>query len=167
MNIDTEKLQEAVVSQAVAALVDQFGDSEGEIATQIHSQAKKLVEVRINEEIDRQIKKVIDDGLEKIVFPATNGYGEKKQPDRTLREYIGQKTHAVFTEYLDSNGKPTTEDWYKKPENQRCNRVIGEAIDKAIRKEMEEAVASVHKSINHYLGEYVRTALADAALKLK
>lgn len=166
MNIDTTQLQEAVVNQAVAALVDQFSDPSHEITTLIHARAEKLIEDRVSKAIDEEIGRIIGDGLEKLIFQATNNHGEKKWPDRTLREFIADMTKAVFTEYLDPNDKPTTDSWYKKPENQRINRLISKAIGPAIQDSVTAATKQIQGAIHAHVSEFVKTQLNEAASRL-
>lgn len=167
MNIDTAELEKAVVAQAVQALVDQYSDPESEIATQIHEQAKAHIIRRVDMVMQGTIHKVIEDGLEKIVFPCTNIYGEEKNPPQTLREFIASMTESVFTEYLDNDGKPTGDNWYKKPENQRVNKIIKEAVENKIRDEVTVAAQKMQAHITHYLGEFVKVQLQEAAARFK
>jgi len=167
MNIDTEELQKAVIAQAVASLVDSFGNPEDTIGTEINNRAKEHILKRCNEAMEVEIKRVIDSGLEKIVFPQTNAYGEEKRPDMTLREFIASRVESVFTEYLDSNGNPTKEAWYRKPENMRVNKVIEEAVKNSIRDEVIAAAKAIQTKIHHYVGEFVKVQLNEAAGRFK
>lgn len=167
MNIDTSAIEQAVINKAVEALVEQFSDPNHDISQSIHDKVRALIEMRVNEEIDRSIREIVDGGLEKIVFPQTNHYGEAQKSPQSLREFIGATTQAVFTEYLNNEGKPTTDSWYAKPENQRVNRLIKQAIEEKIGKDVIEAAKSLQSQIHCALGTYVKVSLDEAMAKLR
>ena len=167
MEINTDEVKRAVIAQSVAALVEQFGDVSGEIGGAIRSEASEQIIKRVHAAVDTEIKRVVETGLEHLIFPSTNVFGEEKSPAKTMREYVAEIVHNTFTEYLDRDGKPTRDSWYTKPENQRVQRVIKEAISDKIRDEVMAASTQIHKNINHYLGEFIKLQLNEAAAKLK
>ncbi len=168
MNIDQTKIEEAVIAQSVAAIVDEFTDPYHDISSSIHKQAEKLILERVNKAIDDQIRSVIEHGLEEIVFPCTNGYGEQKRPDRTLREFIAEKVNEVFTEHLDSNGRPTTDSWYTRdPKNRRVIKIIDEAVKAKIQEDIVAAANAVKGTINQQIAEFIKLQLNELTARLK
>lgn len=166
MDINLIGIEKAIIDRAVEQIAEQFSDPNHEINTSIQEEARKLIIKRVNEAIEKEVSATIDRGLEAIVFPTTNCYGEKKKPDRTLREFIAELVKETFEEKLDSEGRPTKDSWYNKPENCRVHRVIKQAIENTIREDVTNASRQIHQSINHYLGEFVKQQLNEAANKL-
>lgn len=167
MNIDTAELEKAVVAQAVQTLVDDYSDPHSDIATAIHTKAKELILARVNIEVDNAIKTLVDTQLEAIIFPRTNSYGEAKKPPQTLREFVAEQVELVFKEYLDNDGKPTNDNWYKKPECQRINKVIKKVVGDKIEADVIAASKTIQDHINHYVGEFVKVQLNDAAKRFQ
>lgn len=168
MNIDQNKIEEAVVNQAVAEIVAAFTDPEHEIATAINSKAEALILERVNAAIDSEIKKVIEGGLESIMFPCTNTFGEQKRPDRTLREFIAEKVNEVFTEHVDGEGRPTKDSWYcRDDKNRRIIRLIDAAVKSKIQDDITAAAAQVKATINSHIAEFIKLQLNELTAKLK
>lgn len=168
MNIDQAKIEEAVVSQAVAALVENFTDPDNEISSEIHKKAEELILKKVNGTLEKRIKAVVDSGLENLIFPQTNGYGEKKKPDRTLREFIVDRVDEVFNEFLNNDGKPTKEDWYTRdPQNRRVVRIIKEAVGNKIQQDIVAAANEIKGKINQQIADFIKIQLNELTAKLK
>jgi len=167
MNIDTKELEQAVVQQTVESLVAVYSDPNHDIAIQLSSKARELITRRLEKAIDEEIKRLVDDGLEKVVFPRTNRYGESHQPPQTFREFVAEEVGKVFTQTLDNNGNPSNDSWYNKPENQRINRLIRDAIGVKIQEEVMAASRQIQSTIHAHLAEYIKQQLSDVLQKLK
>lgn len=167
MNIDTDELQKAVVDQAVANLVESLGDPAGDIGETIRGEAGRIVKEKIKAAVDLEIRNIIDSGLETLLIPNTNAFGDCKGAPRTVREFIAKAVDDSLNSYVDSNGNVTSDQWYRKPENMRVNQLIKQAIGPIVETEVRAAAEKMKTTINHYLGEFVKVHLAEAVKLLR
>jgi hypothetical protein len=168
MNIDQTKIEQAVTEQAVASLVETLTDHDHEIASTIRNKASELILKRVNQAIDDEILRVVQGGLEEIMFPCTNAYGEAKRPDRTLKEFIAEKVNEVFTEYVDGEGRPTKDSWHTRdPKNRRVIRIVDAAVKSKIQDDITAAANTVKTTINNHIAEFIKIQLNELTAKLK
>lgn len=165
MNIETKQIEEAVIKQCVEEIVSTFSDPDHAVASAIHQQATKLLKERIEETINSKVKEVVEHGIEKLIIQPTNTYGEQKGNALTVREFIGSAVTKAMTEYVDSNGKPTDDSWYRKPENMRINQIIAASLGPMIQTEVNAMSAKLKSQIGNLIGEFVKVKLAEASKK--
>jgi hypothetical protein len=164
MNIDQSKIEEAVIKETVETLVDNYchGSDKGEdLRCEIRKQAHEL----IKKHIDEQVQAALVAGVNALVFPMTNSYGEKKQPDKTLREYIDSCIQTFLQEQVDSDGK-TRDLGYGSNSECRIVWLVRQEIKKHVEASVLSAANAIKSQITGVLADIIKKDIGDTIAKM-
>ena len=152
IELDQEKIEGAVIEQAVAEIVATFfgGDHEWDLQERI----RRILETKTIEHCDAVVKPVIEDGIKAFTFNATNRFGEGGEKPTTLTEYIVGLADSYLNTHVDYQGKEISKDAYGwKDKQSRLTYMIQEHLQYSIATAMKNAVSQVIKNIAPALAE--------------
>lgn len=179
LGISPDELGNRIVDQCVEALLSSSGfDPDTEEETRYESRFKREIERRIQQAVDDKIAALaaehliprVGELIEQADMQKTNGYGEKKGPSMTFKEYIAHRAEVYMSEDVDINGKSKAEggDSYSW---RSCGPRLTVLMRNYIRDTMEAAakaaVTDVNKVIAKNIEKAARDAIASATATLK
>lgn len=163
MKIDQTKIRDAVIKETVEQLVTQF-DAETKIQSEIEERAAEIIEKKV----DEQIKKIFSVGIEKLLFPQTNVYGEPKNTTLTLREFIDARITSYLYEQVNYEGKPKQRDsWHADSDSPRLAYLVKQATERQIAEIVKASAEKIKDEIGTILGTVVRTQIDNRLSALK
>jgi len=113
LGIDAAKIQNAVVEEITdRILTGERGWDESKFRREMDEQIKKHVQSGIEKVIAAVLQGEITAQIENLKFEKTNGYGEKKGEPQTLREWITDRITTYFNEDVNEKGESHTENSY-------------------------------------------------------
>jgi len=160
MELNEKKIKEAVVKEAVSALVEQYSGSED-----LHNEIRHGVTEIIKSAIDTQVKEAIANGINILTFPKTNTFGEKKAPERTLREYIDELIQNFLKEQVDSDGK-VKELSYGRSSETRVRWLVRQELGKHLDDSIKNAMVAIKQQMGEAISSIVKSQIDQAAAKL-
>lgn len=113
LGINAEKIQEAVVQEITERiLTGERGWDESKFRREMDEQMKKAVQSGIEKVIAAVLQGEITAQIENLKFDQTNRYGEKKGDQLTLREWITNHIATYLNEDVNEKGLSNKEDSY-------------------------------------------------------
>lgn len=160
MELDEQKIQEAVVHQTVEELVHKFYRDED-----LRDQIRHLVTEVVRGAIDSQVKETVLNGINVLTFPHTNSFGERKGQERTLREYIDELIQQFLKEQVDSEGCVKTSAYGDK--ESRIKWLIRKELGKHLDQSIKGAMAQIRNQMSATIAEIVKAEIDKAVGKLR
>lgn len=110
LGIDAAKIQDAVVEEITERiLTGERGWDESKFRREMDDQIKKAVQSGIEKVIAAVLQGEITAQIENLRFENTNGYGEKKGDPQTLREWIAGHINGYLNEDVNLELKSRNE----------------------------------------------------------
>lgn len=168
LGISTEDLGQRIVDQAVETLLNTSGfNPDTEEETRYESKFKREISARIQKAVDDKIAALaavhlvprVGELIEQADMQKTNGYGEKKGPAMTFKEYIAHRAEVYMSETVDYNGKSKEEGDY----NWRaCGPRLAVLMQRYIRDTLETHAKAAVTDINKVIAKNIEQAARDA-----
>lgn len=160
MNIEQSKIEQAVINQAAASIVEHF-ECETEIVKVVEEKIQKLVIQKVNEQLDAIIQKLIED----ISMPTTNFFGEIKKAPITLREFIDGRINDYLRQQVDRDGKVTDSTWSTK--EPRIHWLVTQAMGQQVKVSVENAAVAIKQEISTVISTQVKDSIDEMIGRLK
>ena len=177
LGISPEELGERVVDQCVEVMLNSTGfDPDTEEETRYESRFKREIAARIQKAVDEKIAALaavhliprVGEMIEQADMQTTNGYGEKKGPAMTFKEYIAHRAEVYMSENVDINGKSKEEcDYNWRSCGPRLTVLMQRYIRDTLETHAKAAVNDVNKVIAKNIETAARDAITQAAASLK
>lgn len=157
----TEKLLEKLQHDCLADL-DESLDTR--FAKSVKGLIQKAVDAYANQHLETSVKETIDG----FMFETTNGYGERKAPPMTLREFVAKRVDEYLREPVNASGKSREEDSYGwNKATTRVSYMISNYLQFTIQDKMKTALAEANKRIVEGIEEAVKIKLGEIAERLE
>lgn len=177
--------KEELADRVVTKLADQllatyFPDTDSEtgdefensrptrFATMIEKAVKDRINKAVEEVADAHLKAATPDFVGSVTFEQTNGYGEKKGPPITFREYLIHRAETYMTEKVDYDGKAKGDSWgLWEGKQTRVTHMVNKHLHYEIESAMKAALGNANAQIVGGLQETVKIQLQRIAEQLK
>lgn len=174
-----EQMLDRLVNAMVDKLLDEGAEHEEDdeegyvyrrknsVMTHVHNRIHDQIAEEVNLIAENEIRPRVNELLESLVFHSTNRFGEKKQPDKTLREYLHEKAENYMTTEVDYNGKTKEEDSYTwRRYGTRLSYMVDKHLQHTMDKEVKNAAKTVHGAFAKSVQNAVASALADLRIRV-
>lgn len=176
IKLTPEQLEERVITQIVEFIInepaqeidlDEYnedGDIRASYKERMHSRALEAVRKRIDNAIDSYIDAHLannfDSMVRAVVFPKTNGYGEKKGEPETLLEHFERKAREYMEQSVQYDGRVS--DSYS-----RGTPRLMWMLEKAFKADMETAIQKALSGIGAEMAKQLQETVARVAKGLR
>jgi hypothetical protein len=164
-----DQVIDAIVTRAMGGYIkgSDYDDDEGyahpsQLAKHVHAHVDKVAAARFAEVIGP----ITVDMIEKIEFPSTNQYGERRGETLTLREHIAKRAETYLSEQVDGYGKARWEGG-NGGSHPRIVHLIHEHLKYSISGAIEKMLAEANAQIAGGIQAQVKASLDDILAKLK
>ncbi len=159
LGIDAAKIQDAVVDEITdRILTGERGWDESKFRREMDDQIKKHVQSGIEKVIAAVLQGEITAQIENLKFEKTNGYGEKKGDPQTLREWITDRITTYFNEDVNEKGESVKENSY----SWKCAGKRAMVLFKVtMREEIQQSINAMWRDGNKPLLDAVQEAVTN------
>lgn len=117
---------------------------------------------------DKEILPKVDDMLKNLMVPHTNRYGEKKEPDQTLLEYVARVADNYLNEQVDHNGKTQAQESYSwRASSTRLMYAVNEHLQYTLSSLVKEQASTIQGEFATQVMEATKRAVHNLKLSTK
>ena len=178
IKLTPEELEQRVVDQIVSCILDQEvgdinldeeWDSEGYQRASYEGRMRHKVVKAIQTRIDKSIASYLDEHLSKnfetmvrsILFPRTNGYGEKKAEPETFLEHFERQAREYMAQRVNYNGETVANSY-----DRGSPRLVW-MLEKQFRADMQTAITKALKDVGTEMGKQLQATVAACVQSVK
>ena len=159
LGINAEKIQDAVVAEITERiLTGERGWDESKFRREMDEQIKKHVQSGLEKVIAAVLQGEITAQIEALKFETTNGYGEKKGEPLTLREWVSKRITEYMNEDVNEKGLSREQDGYSWKAAGRRAMVLFKVT---MREEIQQSINAMWRDGNKPLLDAVQEAVTN------